>query len=242
MDKNISPEILEKVAKLRGMAEQAVSPEEAGIAAGKLSNLLVRNGLSIMDLDLHAKKSQRKVVKAEVLLYSYRYLHLLYGHVAAAFNCRAIVLPQHKKNYSFMALIGHDHNIVVVQDMAQWLTTVCDSMANKGWKDLGKMERIKFSESSWKRAFKLGFVDAVGRALKGTTEEIAADETLKALVVVVDQEVQAKVDEEIGEVRDLPKTPPVLTDGYQKGRKAGESVNVKDRQLGGEAEAPLAIE
>lgn len=239
MELGVTKETLKKIQDIRELAERAGTPDEAAAAAGKLAALLVKNGLTMMDLDLHATASGRKVVEANVLLYSYRYLHVLYGHVARAHQCKAVVMPQHRKNYSYMSLIGHDHNIVVVQDVAKWLTGLCDSMCNKTWRGMPNVERLKYPESSWKRAFKLGFVDAIGRAYDGATEELRKEEVW-ALVPMLEAEVQAAVDEIHGKLRQLPATKPVLSDGYQKGKKAGEGVNLKDKQVGG-SEAPVAI-
>ena len=246
-------EVMERLTRIRALADRAGTLAEAEAATAALSRLLLRYNLSMTDLD-DLQGDTRGGVETEVfeVANSAGWRHYLLHALAQSHFCRAVRYPGTRR----AVLIGHPHNITVVKDLHRWLSVVIDRLAASTWEEERDREAARlllddespyhrFAEAraalpgkagrrGWTSAFRAGAVDGIWRRLLDEREMLKEETSEEAWAVVplLDAEVQAFMDEAFGNVGSyqISAGNPV---GYQAGRDAGYAINIGARELEG---------
>jgi len=216
-------DVLERLARIRALADRAGTLEEAEAATAALSRLLLRYNLSLADLDVASRPAERAGVESRDLRLanSAGWRHYLLHALAQCHFCRAIRYPGTDR----ATLIGHPHNIAAVSDLHAWLAVSLERLALDAWD--AERPHGGAGKRAWLNAFRTGAVDGLWKRLLDERERLRAEEEGRAwaLAPLLDAEVDAYLAEAFAALNSYR----VVTGdarGYRAGRAAGYEIDI----------------
>ena len=235
-------ELMKKLDGLRVMAERGTL-HEAEIAAAKMQTELLKHNLTLRDVEIYAEQTKRSVEKLEVWIDSATWKSELAFRVATGHLCKGVMRRNclnraTGRRGTQMTIFGHSHNLVVFQEIFQWLMKEVNRIADQelvhAQDELDDVATTRPKE--WKNSFRHGAVVGIGRAFAAAKQTLqdATDSGTWALVPILEQEVEDA----------LRAAYPVIgsyslkvggANAYHQGYNRGRDLNVASRQVGGAA-------
>jgi DNA-binding transcriptional MocR family regulator len=225
-EKNLK-QILDKIARLKGLADRPGTPEEAAAALAAIQRLMLKHNLDQQQVDLADRNDERGFEKEPFDL-------------GAAMNWRRTLLQAIAK-YTFCDvvfnhsgrgahIIGERHNIEIVKGMYDYLVGEVMRLADVGWNDLSATEQSFSKIRRWKNAFRIGAGATLRQRLQeqfDAQKQAEGEEAVNALVVVKDAALAQAVKDFFPKTR-LSSTRSSLSDlhGYEAGQLAGLGINL----------------
>jgi hypothetical protein len=135
-EKSLS-EILDKLAKIQALAMRGGTLHEAEVAMQKMHGLLMHHNLTLADVQRHAENTGRVVERQDYTYGPNRWKGELASRLAKHNLCKFIYATWRKG----FVVVGHPHNLIIVQNMYEWLIVEIDRLA--------KIEREKLRAASY---------------------------------------------------------------------------------------------
>jgi Protein of unknown function (DUF2786) len=222
--------ILDKLERIKTLAERAATPAEAEAAAAALTKLLTRYNLSMVVLDrrLGARPPANYEQRAVDLGAATRWRRNLLNAIAHHGFCRSWWGGWPTKDY----LVGEPENILAVEEMYRHFEAEVIRLADAAWRGHASQRFPWETVRAWKERYRLGCVDGLGAAMARARRAAVGDVADgAALVVVKDAEADAA----------LAKVAPNLTaarerafgfletSAYDRGWRDGSALDVERR-------------
>lgn len=226
----ITEQILNKLAYIKTLKENAATPGEAEAAAAALIRMLTKYGLSIMELDARLgvmpKASDFKLDNVNVgstAMWKRTLLH----HIATFNFSETVIVP----GSPYVSFVGTEQSLQLVKAMFAWLVLEVNSLTDKAWNSLPY--KYGYSARSWKDSYRKGVVAGLGSAMRAArNSEVSAYEGGSSLVVVNQQALKEAVSQLIGKT--TTQSVAVRTgSAYNRGYDAGRKVNIGTQRLDG---------
>jgi len=224
--------ILDRISKLQELASRPGTPEEAEAAAAKVQTLLLKHNLSLADVHAH-QAGLGTISMMELPAMDSIWRAKLLGVVATAHLCRAIRTVNQAMIPEKFTILGHAHNLRVVQSVYPWLADLVPDMALSAsaahWADA---ELIGLE--TWLHSFRLGMIDGIRQAY----DDARADLNDETGLVPIDDAVDEAVKEAFPDAEEHRFRGEADIRAYKLGEQAGRNVNT-DTQLAHEREKIL---
>jgi hypothetical protein len=225
-EKNLKS-ILDKIARLKGLAERPGTPEEAAAALAAIQRLAIKHNLDQAEISAAGRNDERGFEKEGF-------------NLGAAMNWRRNLLQAICK-YTFCDvvfaasgahanIVGERHNIEIVKGMYDYLVTEVMRLAQVGWEALPATEQGSTTIRRWKNAFRIGAQATLRQRLHDQFEEQKAaegEEKVGALVVVKDAALAEAVAGFFPNTK-TTRSRASMSDanGYLAGQLAGMGINL----------------
>lgn len=226
----VDQSIIDKLQKIKALADRAGTPEEAAAAAGKLQALLMKHNLTLEAIGAPRTTADRAagyVNEVFTLKYQDGWRRLLLQTVANVNLCKMLYVSGSRQTY----LVGEPHNVEAVKMTFEYLDTTIVRLSSRSWTTEGKYHGV--GETKWKNNFRGGAADVVRRRLREQAEAQRADDSqVNALVVVTDAalaEATTRFHPSTTSGRQLAYTS--VSSAYHSGKRAGETISL-NRQVG----------
>lgn len=227
--------ILDKIARLKGLAERPGTPEEAAAATAAISRLMLRYNLSEMQVDAAGRNDRQGFDNTDYDLgASMMWRKNLMSRIARYSFCEAIF--DHKGRG--VHIVGERHNVQIVTGLFEYLTEAIMRLADEGWDALDSFEKSYNNARGWKHAFRTGAGQTVGERLEEQyrqhkAEAQAEDSQTGALVIVKDKELAEAVRKFYPRLRNSSSRASFSNgSGLAAGQAAGRQINLAS-QIGG---------
>ena len=219
--------ILDKIAKLKTLAERPGTPEEAVAAIAAIQRLMLKHNMSEAQVDGATRNDERGFVKEEYDIGAAMIWRRLLLISIARYTFCEVVFAYSGRGAN---IIGEKHNIAAVKGLYEYLVDAVMRLADESWDKLDRWDRDNAKVRRWKNAFRIGAGDALRRRLKEQFEaqkKEAGESSVNALVVVNNAALRTAVKEFFPRIQSS-KTQPGMSDGngYGAGLVAGRSVNL----------------
>lgn len=253
----ISEDLLRKIKNIQELSQRGGTQHEAAAAAGKLTELLLRHNLTLLDLDQVSDERNIKVSEQMFWLSAVsNWRRELLNQVARANGCRILIYSGTRA----VRMIGYPHNIITVVNFYQWLEPLFDSIVKEekeklkdrsqwprfdSWDDLNTYGHIGLdmelahleqsrrlllrSPQSWSRSFRFGMVAGIADKMQAARKKVILTDS-KALVSLMEQEVDDYID--ALDIKTSKKKISVSTSAQHHGYRRGQQINI-DPQLPG---------
>lgn len=230
--------ILNKARKLQALADNpGATVAEAAMAAAKLQELLIKHHIEEQDIPANerSKVERRRVDLGKGNIRSWR--QDLFWAVARNNGCKAVSWTGH----NYMDVVGHEASI----DTVLYLYTYLKDQILRLAKDAYAAERAaspgitgngwgRWHAPTYFRSFCQGALGEVGSRLRAQRKAAVGAVEDKALVPVLDAEVQAKYEEEFPSLgKAVSRTSTVDASVYRQGAAAAKGINLSDPVGGG---------
>lgn len=218
--------ILEKIRKVAGYTTSS-NPNEAAVAAAKLSAMLLKYNLDASQIPHKAKDTNQ--FKRETSIYKMLpewHIDLAIA-VAKANLCKVVI------SGSNLVWLGREHNLEVAKYIFDYVRGDLERLAELFW------YAVKFAASGdptmklphgrvWKQGFYRGAVDAIRTRLLAELQEQRVDTNMNALIVRNDSELKEYVHSQFPSLgfRTARNVGNHLG-GYAAGQAAGNSVQFR---------------
>jgi hypothetical protein len=233
--------LMERIKKVKALADRADNVHEAAAAASMLSNLLMNHQLSMRDIE-SADVRSRYVQEDRRTGYQRQWARSLYAVIARNNFCEIVYYPRSDK----VSVVGEPDNIETTQQMYDWLKIELFRLAESGWLNDGKgsIDKIRTnvwgepvyvkrtSAKQWKNSFLLGAVHETDKILRAQRQQFVNVNNASALVI----DKQAELDRMSAEMFGRTKTAPnskVHGEAFSAGQQAAGSVNYNKHVGGG---------
>jgi hypothetical protein len=216
-------DILDRIAKLQSLASRPGTPEEAEAAAAKVQTLLLRHNLTLADVESHAA-GLGEIAMTELPAQDSIWRAKLLGVVATAHLCRAVRSGTDGRPEKF-TILGHPHNLRVVQSVYPWLAELVPDMTLAAMME-HQTDAKTIGVEVWLHSFRLGMIDGIRQAYDAARAAVN-DETA---LVPIDTAVDAAVKEVFPDAQPHRFGGEADSSAYREGLKAGRAVNT-ERQL-----------
>lgn len=218
--------IMDKVARLKTLAERPGTPEEAAAAAAAIQRLMTRHNLSQMQIDMAERNTERGFERVFVDLGAMlRWRYSLMNDIATSSYC-SFVRGQRGGGH----IVGEQHNVIMANELYQFLVNEIERLAQIGW----DMSVTYDSKRTWLHSFRVGAAVVVGDRLmtewRAQKKEQQSDTS--ALVVLYEEDLNKAVAAYFPNMRTSSVNLGTRSaDGYSKGRRAGAGINLA-KQIG----------
>lgn len=212
-------DILDRIAKLQSLASRPGTPEEAEAAAAKVQTLLLRHNLTLADVEAHAS-GLGDIAMTELPAQDSIWRSKLLGVVATAHLCRAIRVSDAMGMPEKYVILGHPHNLRVVQSVYPWLSDLVPEMALTAIMQ-HQVDANTIGTEVWLHSFRLGMIDGMRHAYVKARASLN-DET--GLVPIADA-VDDAVKELFPDVKAYRFGGEADTRAYALGEQAGRDLN-----------------
>lgn len=228
-------DILDRIGKLKNLAERPGTPAEAAVATAKLQALLFQYNLSLADLEIERPKNGDGYIREDIPIGGTRSTSVRFRwrcdllSVLAQYNfCRVVLHPHSYK----ASLIGQRVNTEMVRWLHTWLTPELERMAVEARAAAGYEGN---SPTAWARAFMIGAIVEIRRRLQAQRDQDQASAAGTALVRVTDGALVAARDRFFPSLdKGRASRPASRSDAFVAGQTAGRTVNLNPRRpLGG---------
>ncbi|MGI9254032.1 MAG: DUF7168 domain-containing protein [Thermomicrobiales bacterium] len=243
-------EVMDRLTRIKTLADRAGTLSEAEAATAALSRLLLKYNLSLADLDDVPGETRASVgSEAFEVENSASWRHYLLHALAQAHFCRAIRYP----GTSRAMLVGHPHNIAAVKDFYQWLSVSIERLAGTTWDEERDRDAARLllepnspyrrfaaardalptgNRRAWLTAFRTGAVDGLWRRMIDEREAIRQETSPErwALAPILDAEVQTFMNDNFANVGSY-QMPAADAAGYNAGQAAGYALDISARGL-----------
>ncbi len=220
--------ILDKIKKLIALQSGATTEAEAANCAARTQDLLLRYNLDMAQVESHQIKGKNPIIRVDMDLNPYSgksdsdwVLRLINGLAMTNF-CRVV----HTQNGSLKgsaAIIGNEVNITVVREMFTYLVGTIKSLATRYWANYMGEEK----KNAFKRGFYRGCVMTIRERLEAELEKAkVVDTNVTALVVLSNQLVENKVNEEFPRLTNSKSAKLGAMGGLAHGRMAGNTIGL----------------
>lgn len=225
---DVPENILEKIRKLKAMADRpAGNEEEAAVAAAKMQELLFQYNLSLDQVDAKIKKSE--YIRTDSPLRD-NWKRVLIGYIATNNFCTAV-----KTVKGQMAVIGKPHNVEIVMFLYDYLSKTIDRLAGEGWDEV-KRDHPGFSMASfarrWKNSFRIGAVRTIKLRLEAQRKVDTSTTTGRELVLVTGHELMEATGQFFQKLHKQSVKPELVKSGYIAGREAGHDIPLSSALYG----------
>lgn len=238
--------ILDRLAKLQSLAEQAGTEHEAEVAAQKMARLMLEHDVTLeMARRADHRTSGPTVTEDMFVSPNNQWRMLLLNAVAKAHLCRVIRMSGHMPGDIHkigLVVFGEPQNLVVVRQVWDWLQTTAVRLSKAAFK-VAAANGCNTGESKWSNAYRTGFTVGIHRAYTDMRRDAERDLGASfALVPVIENAVAQRVNEVFGEVKMSNKPATLRTttgDAFHQGVNDGLRTNL-GTQVGGEARTAIA--
>jgi hypothetical protein len=215
--------ILERIAKLQELASRGGTPEEAEAAAAKVQALLLKHNLTLVDVEARSGLGEVKMVTLPAFDSIWR--AKLLGVVAEAHLCRAVRSHGPDGRPVQFTILGHAHNLDVVQRVYDWLLDLIPQMAILAYERFVGPYAAGLEEV-WLHSYRLGVIDGIHDAYQESRESLN-DETG---LVPIETDVEAALEAAFPERSEYRFGGKADKEAYLIGVKEGRAVKL-DRQI-----------
>lgn len=237
-------DVMQRIAKIRALAERAGTQDEAEVAASKMNELLLKYNLTLGDVERHAQATNRTVAHELYKSGQARWKIDLLFVVAKAHMCKGIYHQGGSRRLDgkggAMTVVGHEHNLIVVRETWHWLMKVCSNLDGPA-ADLSGIywQGGRAAIAAWMRDFRMGFVEGIRVAYEAMREQVkaATDPGEWAIVPVIDQEVMTVYNQLFPRTGTRSGATIRNGDAFGQGKQAGLNTNLS-RQVGGSRSNP----
>lgn len=223
-------EILTRLRKVQALTDSP-NIHEAAAAAAKLQELLFRYNLSLSEIVSDGADPANSYTK-EWLEVGFAmgdtgdWRLRLIGRLARVNFCRAFIAGDDTS----MILLGEPHNIFIVREMYEYLTSEVVRLAHRDWRKY----RARLSKAQtrdeigvWVRSFCHGATVTIsGRLDTQQQKSMSVSEQSKALVVMKEQELDMAESRFIGKTTSVSFDVQTSSAGYHTGVRAGKEVSL----------------
>jgi hypothetical protein len=209
--------LLAKISKLQAMADRGTR-QEAQIAAGKISSLLLKHNLTLSDL---ASFQTATLSEVDLEVGSHRWEQHLAAAVARAHLCGAIASIEEGQPTVFR-FIGRQDNVAVAIQVFHWLDELVLKMSNDalvGMRDHRADWYVFIDPVGWKFAYQCGMVDGITEAFRRA--RAALDPHEETALVPLDKEVEDHIRDNYAEARAPTIRDEMDARAYRAGYTAG---------------------
>lgn len=227
--------ILDKIARLKTLAERPGTPEEAAAALAGIQRLMLRYNLTEEEVDAAGRNEERGFDKFEFDLgASMMWRKNLMTRIARYSFCEAIFDHAGRRVW----IIGEKHNVQVVKGLYDYLTDAIMRLADDGYKALDIGERMFVKPRAWKHAFRTGAGQAVGDRLydqwKASQREAEAENARTSAIVLVKSEELANAVASFFPKLGTSRQRASYSDshGLAAGKAAGRQINLAQQITG----------
>ena len=208
VNQDVSNKVLEKIKKLKVMADQSASINEAGVAASLMSEILLKYNLQLDDIDFATERSSEYIKEARDTqmdgpfyedphwrvtllgnIAKHNFCKVLGAYYSAKYQRDASYTPsEHELTY----IVGEKHNIEIVDYIYTYLRKVLEKVALKMWIEytrttIGKKEK----EDKWRESFFAGANSVLNQRLYDMKQKVSqTNENSMALVIVKDKDLE----------------------------------------------------
>ena len=222
--------IMDKIARLKSLAERPGTPEEAAAAVAGIQRLMTRYNLTQMQVNTAERNTESGFEKVSVNLgATLRWRQSLMNTVAETSYCRFV------RNWkgNFGHIIGEQHNVVVAKELYEYLVKEIDRLATEKWETEGFMHSA--NKRTWCHAFRVGASVAVSNRLHNAwiadKQEQVNEET--ALVVLYEDQLENAMAKYFpGSFRQNINMTTRNNNGLESGKRAGNNINLA-KQIAG---------
>lgn len=228
----VDQKLMDKLEKIKTLADRAGTPDEAAAAAAKLQELLFKHNLTMADVSQNGsskKSAYGKTLRTYKNFAGWKKV-LLYG-VAKANFCEMIYTSGTGNAW----LVGEQDNVAAVQMMADYLEATIHRMGNDVWKVEARYDpaNVGTTWKIWHTSFCVGAADSVVRRLLEEKRNLTrASEASTALVILKDEQLAEAMREFFPNAKPGRRTQVNSGNGYNSGREAGKSIGLQ-KQIGG---------
>lgn len=219
--------ILDKIARLRGLADRPGTPEEAAAAVAAIQRLMLRYNLTQAQVDGASRNDQHGYEKVTIDLGAGMNWRRYLLHAICDYSfCKVVFPPKGRGAY----IIGEQHNIAIVTGLYDYLVNEVMRLADVGWDVLSPMDKRFSTVRAWKNSFRIGAGQTLRDRLKAQFEEqkrAEGEASVNALVVVKNDALARAMREFFPNSRQT-RSRSSLSDrnGYNAGVVAGRSINL----------------
>lgn len=235
--------LMAKIRKLASLAERAGTIHEAAVAQSKLTELLLRHNLTLMEVDTQELRDKYTVTRVDIGG-RHNWRRDLYHTIANHHFCRSIYYP----NTSYTKLLGTPENVEAVKFMYDRLSAEFVRLCEEAWKTADKEETVqlhyrqwnpvtrsydewygqetrKVHGRRWKNSFMYGARRTIHDKLEAMRDTVVNDDYSNALVLDEEDALKRAVGELIGKTEKTNKRTTYNPDAYGAGKKAAQGIN-----------------
>jgi len=222
---------LDLAKKLINKANSTDSESEAQALMNKVQELLVKNGITMQQVEQHELKGTNSVIKDLFALDELadkrhgKFVGELLKHLARAYLCHCIFTNGGKGLW----ILGKTENIIMVREMLSYLLPVIYNLEKEGWRTYGGNQK----RGAYRRDFLMGCSDRIGYRLIENMEKLKQEVVgTTALVLYNDKQIDEYKAKEFPFLRTIKGATRKNRDGRSDGAAAGDRVNLNN-QIGG---------
>lgn len=226
--------ILDKIARLKNLAEQPGTPEEGVAALHAIGKLMTRYNLSERQVSTAGLDDEQGYIKTEYDLGSVAgWRKTVFFAVAEYMFCSAVVNSSGRGAY----FIGKEANITVAANLYEYLCDAILRIADEGWAGMDPFEKAYEKPRTWKNAFRVGAAVTMRRRLRDQRREHIAEQQAEAagtsaLVVVQEQELKDAVAKFFPRLGKSRGPSAGSASGLNAGRRAAHKISLADQLAG----------
>jgi hypothetical protein len=227
-------QILDKIARLKGLAERPGTPEEAAAALAAIQRLMIKHNLDQAEVDAAGRNEERGFEQEGFDLgAAMNWRRNLLQAICKYTFCDVVFAPAGRRAH----IVGERHNIEIVKGMYDYLVTEVMRLADTGWGALPAAEQAETKIRRWKNAFRIGAGSTLQTRLREQFEEqkrAEGEDAVNALVVVKDAALAQAVSDFFPKTK-TTRSRASLSDanGYLAGQLAGFGINLAAQIEGG---------
>lgn len=221
--------VMDKVARLKTLAERPGTPEEAAAAVSAIQRLMTKYNLTQMQVNAASRNTERGFDRFEIDLGAkLQWRQVLLNAICEYGYCKFVFSSANSRN-GF--IVGEQHNVVVAKELYAYLVAEIYRLADVGWDNIVQWG---MSKAKWCHSFRVGAAFAVAERIK---QDFLADQqrqeaSTSALVVVYEDDLNnamARFFPRMGAGR--KRITVADAHGYGRGQAAGKKINLA-KQIG----------
>lgn len=225
-------EKIQKLLKLQKGAEEIGSMEEAAAVSAKIQELLLKHNLELNDIPGAKDKSKIIIFRVELNNTNVGYnktesdwMIKMYS-VVGKHNFAKVVVRAIRLKYVCMDLVGEKHNTEMVDYFANSLINIVKNLRLKAFKER-KAQYGDLKKKAYYRSYGRAFVAAIALKFKEQDEiNKVKYEGTTSLMVLSNQLIDQKIEEQYGELRSRSTTKLKSALGYMDGLRDGKNTNL----------------
>lgn len=220
---SIDQSLVDKIQKLKTLAERAGTEGEMYAATTAINRLLLRHNLSMEEWEREVG-TPSSVQRRDYLLSNSASWRSRLMHVVARANLCKIVIGWRGRVYVFGTKRNLDAAFDMFKWLEQWVEVSTGSLATEGM--------LMTSIRSYRNSYRLGMVTGISQALAESNNEIRmGDGASAALVPLMEQEVEAEAQRHFPNTKKQAKPRLSDVEAYYKGVQKGRDMSDHTRQL-----------
>jgi hypothetical protein len=220
--------IMEKIAKLKGLAEQPGTADEAIAATEAIRRLMLRYNLTEEQVHRAHRQEGRTVygkhfIDLKVKWGSGHHWRFAIIHAMADYNfCKTVTARTDMYSYPRIWIVGQEHNAVFIEKMYDYLSEEFLRLCRLGYDNLSPYGRMHILR--WNDSFLKGCAAGL-RSKLAEQRRTELDSAGSALMVMVDADLEKAVTTYFPKLR-KGESGKVNPHAFEQGVAAGRSVNL----------------